>query len=374
MTVAGLFNVARKEFADHLTSRRFLVILGLFLIISTMGLYQGIQSYNQQLESYAEQMARLPAGEDIGWMPERPSVLNVFVFMASEIGTLGAILGIAMGFDLISREKETRSLKSLLSHPVYRDEIVNGKALGGVLALAFAMGAGFLVSLAVLLVFSIVPGVGELSAIALLGAVSVVYLLSFFAVALLMSTVSSESGNALIYSLVVFFTLAIMMSLIGGTLTTVIVGDPPEPPQMPYPMQDPAERVVYVGQSGASSTVSSSTVVEKVGPISEDKGEWQRYEEEMRAYWEKRRVISDAFNLASPQMNYMTIAMAIMNPHYVTYMDGATILPAPMPGEVEEPDLMEVLGSLWKNIAALFVFPAVFFGIAYGKFMRMDVR
>ncbi|MDI6719602.1 MAG: ABC transporter permease subunit [Methanomicrobiales archaeon] len=369
MTVAGLFNVARKEFADHLTSRRFLVILGLFLIISTMGLYQGIQNYNQQLESYAEQMARLPAGEDIGWMPERPSVLNVFMFMASEIGTLGAILGIAMGFDLISREKETRSLKSLLSHPVYRDEIVNGKALGGVLALAFAMGAGFLVSLAVLLIFSIVPGIGELSAIALLGAVSVVYLLSFFAVALLMSTVSSESGNALIYSLVIFFTLAVLMSLVGGTLTTVIVGDPPEPPDTPYPMPIPMERVVYAGQGAASSTV-----VEKVETIIEDKGEWQRYEEEMRAYWEKRRAISDAVNLVSPQVNYMTIAMAIMNPRYITYMDGATILPAPMPGGESEPDLMEVLGKLWKNIAALFVFPVVFFGVAYVKFMRMDVR
>ena len=33
MEAKGLFNVARKEFIDHLTSRKFIFILALFLII-----------------------------------------------------------------------------------------------------------------------------------------------------------------------------------------------------------------------------------------------------------------------------------------------------------------------------------------------------
>ena len=33
MEAKGLFNVARKEFIDHLTSRKFIIILALFLII-----------------------------------------------------------------------------------------------------------------------------------------------------------------------------------------------------------------------------------------------------------------------------------------------------------------------------------------------------
>jgi len=371
LTTTGLFNVARKEFADHLTSRRFLVILFLFLIISTMGLYEGIKSYNQQLESYTEQIQGLSAQDsEIGWMPERPSVMSIFMLMASQIGTLGAILGIAMGFDLISREKETRSLKSLLSHPVYRDEIINGKALGGTLALVFAMGAAFLASLAVLLIFSIVPGISELSAILLLGLVSAVYLLSFYAVALLMSTVSSDSGNALVYSLILYFSLAILMSLVGGTLSTMIVGDPPEPPEMPYPVQQQVVQVARAEVSGASSTV-----VESVGTLPADRGEWQQYEEESQIYWEKQRAITDAFNLVSPQMNYMMISMGITYPRYATIMSGSyssSLLSAPI--DEEPPGLMEVLGSMWKNIVALFVFPAVFFVAAYVKFLRMDIR
>ncbi|MCD6203269.1 MAG: hypothetical protein J7I99_02785 [Methanophagales archaeon] len=40
MEAKGLFNVARKEFIDHLTSRRFIFILALFLIISAVAMYQ----------------------------------------------------------------------------------------------------------------------------------------------------------------------------------------------------------------------------------------------------------------------------------------------------------------------------------------------
>ena len=370
MTAHALFNVARKELADHLTSRRFLVILALFLVISTMGLYQGITSYNQQLESYAEQMQRLPTADgEIDWMPERPSVLSVFLSLASQIGSLGAILAIAMGFDLVSREKETRSLKSLLSHPVFRDEVINGKALGGTLALVFAMGAAFVVALAVLLVFSIVPDLGELGAIVVFGIVSVVYLLAFFAVALLMSTISHESGNALIYSLIVFFTLAALMSTVGGTVADLAVGAPPEPPQSPYPVGRPVPLPIAEGDTKVG-------IVEGPGMTPEEMGEWNAYQEESRAFWERRMMITDAFNLASPQMNYMAISMAIVYPRIGTLSSYSYAYAVAVDGPLgtDASGLIEILGGLWKNIVALFVFPAIFFAVAYVKFMRMDVR
>ncbi|GEM_PF-4930676 len=43
---------------------------------------------------------------------------------------IGVVLGIAMGVDLVTREKESKSLKSLLAYPVFRDEMINGKAPG----------------------------------------------------------------------------------------------------------------------------------------------------------------------------------------------------------------------------------------------------
>ncbi|HOF96201.1 MAG TPA: ABC transporter permease subunit, partial [Methanoculleus sp.] len=175
MAFDRVLNVAKKEFSDHITSRRFIIILALFLVISTVSIHEGIELYNTRLEMYNEQLRQMTAGFEglyPGQMPEKPSIMLVFLFMMGYMTALGSILALAVGFDLVSKEKESRSLKSLLSHPVYRDEIINGKMLGGVGALGFAMALALALSLAMLLVFSVVPTLDEFAAILIFGAAS----------------------------------------------------------------------------------------------------------------------------------------------------------------------------------------------------------
>jgi ABC-2 type transport system permease protein len=119
MEAKGLFNVTRKEFIDHITSRKFILVLALFLIISAVAMEQGIGDYNNRLEDYKEQISQIDEGEE-GFhpMPRKPFILFIFQRLHFVMSLLGAILAIAIGFDLITREKERGSLKSLLSHPV----------------------------------------------------------------------------------------------------------------------------------------------------------------------------------------------------------------------------------------------------------------
>ncbi len=364
MAIDRLLNVARKEFSDHITSRRFIIILGLLLVISTISIYDGIEQYNNSLEAYTEQLRYMEEFDDPyrSWMPQKPSIMYVFISMMSYMAMLGGILAIAIGFDLVSKEKETRSLKSLLSHPVYRDEIINGKAVGGVGALGFAMALALALALAMLLVFSIVPTVEEFAAILIFGAVSLGFLLAYFAVALMMSTAAKESGNALIYTLVIFFAVSSLLPMFGSMAADTFAGDPPQPPETaPMPKE-----VVRTASEGYSVNTAAVSVVYG-GP---DNPEWKEYEEEMNTYVEKRRLINDITNLLSPQMNYYTVAMAVTNPHlssaiyYSSYRD--------VPEETE--GLAEALGRVWMNIAALIVFPSAFFAATYVKFMRMDIR
>lgn len=358
MEAKGMFNVARKESIGHLTSKKFIVILGLFLIISVLAMHQGISYYNQQLDTYKEQLAQIKDMEGlVGYMPEKPSIMLVFMFMSSYIMMLGAILAIAMGFDLVSKEKETKSLKSLLSCPVFRDAIINGKALGGTLALVFAMVTALLISLAVLLIFSIVPSMNELAAILVFGIVSIVFLLAYFAIALMMSTVSSDSGSALICTLVIFFILGSLLPIVGSTLAGIVAGEPPEPP-----------------------TVEIRDETNESGPIYKEVGEeeMRQYQEELREWSEKRKPITEAFNIISPNMNYQKIVFLITNPQiYSAVYEQSTPASGSMTinygGEVA-PGLLEVLEKVWKNILALTSFSVAFFAIAYIRFMRMDIR
>ena len=375
MALDRLLNVARKEFSDHITSRRFVIILALFLVISAIGMHTGIGSYNDRLESYNQQLQYMEesdvqikvVGPYAGWMPEKPSIMLIFNAMMAYMTTLGAVLAIAIGFDLVSKEKETRSLKSLLSHPVYRDEIINGKALGGIAALGFAMALALAISLAMLLLFSIVPTLEEFVAILLFGVISLGFLLAYFAIALTMSTVSRESGNALIYTLVIFFAVSTLLPVLGAMAGEALAGEMPEPPQT-APMPTPMGRTVTGTASGGSfTTTSSQSVVHRVneGPDPE----WQQYEEDMKAYIEKRLLINDVTNLLSPQMNYYKAAMAVTNPRM------AAMVSSPYgPTPEETPGLAEALSQVWMNIAALIVFPSVFFAAAYVGFMRMDIR
>lgn len=110
MALERLLNVARKEFSDHITSRRFIIILALFLVISAISIHEGIEQYNDNLESYNEQLQWMNDNDEyekIGWMPEKPSVMYIFMSMMSYMTGLGGILAIAIGFDLVSKEKET---------------------------------------------------------------------------------------------------------------------------------------------------------------------------------------------------------------------------------------------------------------------------
>jgi ABC-2 type transport system permease protein len=332
MEVKGLFNVVRKEFIDHLTSRKIILILALFLIISAVAMDQGIGDYNERLENYKEQISQVDEKEGPHTMPRKPSIMLIFQRMSMPMAILGAILGIMMGFDLITREKESRTLKSLLSHPVYRDEIINGKAVGGILALVFAVGIAFLILFAMLLLFSIVPDMDESWRIVLFGAVSILFFLTYFSIALMGSTVSKDSGRALMCALIITFVISLGVPLVGEVLSERVVEEPPQLPENQY---------------------------------RNDKEAQQRYNEEIRVCWEKRGAIEDAINTLTPVFNYFEVSSVVLygatGEIWHRYSSSVTA------GE-------DVLEKIWKNIFALIILPIVFFAIAYIKFMRMDIR
>jgi ABC-2 type transport system permease protein len=334
MTAERVFIVAGKEFTDHFTSRKFLVILALLLMLALLGMHQGIDQYNQDLEAYNQQLqAAGDAAGPAGMMPERPSILLIFQQLENSLIVFGGVLAIATGADLVSKERESRSLKSLLSHPVYRDEVINGKALGGMAALGVALAVAFTLTFAVLLVFSIVPTADEVVAVLIFWLASFLFMLAFFALALALSVAVKESGHAVVYGLTLFFAFTYLLQMFGMVLAGAVAGDIPERPEMPVTVDgrpvDEAAWKAYQEESG-------------------------QYIEEMEVYQSKQQFVTDTVYLFSPLMTYNTVASTVA-------------YPSELPPE-------EAADRIWRNFAALIAFPSVFFAIAYVKFMRMDIR
>jgi len=367
MTRNGLTTIAAKEFFDHLHSRKFLLIFGILLIVAIVGMIGGISEYNKNLEDYNKHQSTIDSPLS-SYMAEKPSILSVFSSVATYLVFVGGILGIAMGFDLVSKEKESKSLKILLSHPVYRDEVINGKALGGIAALAGALFVVLFIALATLLIYGIVPDGNELILIGIFGLASFLLIFAYFAIALFMSTAMDESGSALIYTMIIFIALsALIPTLASTTVTELVIGNPPElPRELIDQMQHPANAT-----EGAGITV---TFADKG-----NNGAWDEFSEKMQAYSEKRQMVYSTLALFSPTMNYDAIASAVTKQYSSTATvigsRGSTTTTAAFSvGTSGDVGLEDLLYPIIASMIALLLFPVVFFGLAYVRFMRLDVR
>lgn len=365
MAQGRLVTVAKKELFDHLKSRKFLLIFGILFVVAIVGMIGGITEYNKALDNYNKHQSTIDSPLS-SYMAEKPSILSVFASVATYLVFVGAILGIAMGFDLVSKEKESKSLKILLSHPVYRDEVINGKALGGIAALAGAPFVVLFIALATLLVYGIVPDGSELVLIGIFAAVSFLLIFSYFAIALFMSTVMDESGSALIYTIIVFIVLSVLVpTLANDTVMESVVGSQPE---LPQELLDQMQRSVTNATEGGGFSV---TVANKGGS-----GAWDEYNERVQAYWEKRQMVKDTFALFSPTMDYQSVTSTItstMTPAFVLSA-GNGVATAFSVSSGETTSVEDIFGKILANLVALLLFPAVFFGLAYVRFMRLDVR
>lgn len=381
----GLTNIVRKEFIDHIRSGKFIIVFLIFLLLSAYSLHEGINMYHDALDRYKEHIERIEDAEDDigmpippgtvrvpggwiheGWMPERPSPLYAFMWMRMAMPVLGAILAVVMGFDLISKERQDRTLKTLLSHPIYRDEIINGKAIAGLLVIILAIGMTFGISLAMLLISDIVPTIGEFVNIALFGIISVILLLSFFAIALMSSVLFKNSGSSIMFAFGIILVISLILPAIAPFAAEMIVGPEPEPPAMP-PMRPPMRPPPDERQEGDDRVPEMPEF--KIDPFADE--EWAEWRRESEAYWERKRPITEAFAILSPATHFEKISTAL------DIGMGGMMGMIHIPGDdipVEDPDIFDRLYAVWMNILALFVIPAIFFAIAYTKFMKLDIR
>jgi len=361
--MAGISVVAKKEFLDHVMGWKFLLILAILMIISLLAIYQGVESYNENLERYKEGMVEIEEHPEVmppGWMPEKPSILFVFQMMSMlYFGILGAILAIAIGFNLISGEKESGSLKSLLSHPVFRDTIINGKALGGMGALGFAMLVMTLLSIGILMMLGIMPTGDEFVRILVFMGFTLLFMFSFFAIALMCSTIAKNSTRAITYTLVIFIVISAVMPTAGMFVGMHLAGDMPEYPGMSR--QD-------INEAEGEDISKEEQIEEQIEEQERIQEEWQ---EEMQEYGKKVMRVREMFSIADPKSNFDKVSSAVLDPTFEPLRGFFGL-----GGEESraETSILEALGMVWKNLLVLLVFPVVMFAIAYIKFMRMDIR
>ena len=193
--------IAQKEFADRLYSPSFKMLLGIFtLILLSMSIEYGINGYNIF---------------EFGFL-DIAQVITLFI----------PILGIALGIDSVVREKNSKSLNTLLTHPVFRDNIISGKIIGGLGALIFVVFISVIASIGILLILTgIDVGFSELNRILIFSLLTFLYLSGFFAFSLLISIISKSSESSFISGLIVWINLVLIFGAIVTAASSIITGE-----------------------------------------------------------------------------------------------------------------------------------------------------
>ncbi len=212
-----MLTIFRKELADHFSSSRFVI---LFALIAMVGL---VTTY----------MVGNNLREDLAGMT-RPSYVFLMLFtstgqffsLAQFIAFFGPLIGLVMGFDAINRERNQGTLAKLVSQPIFRDAVINGKFLAGVVTVAVMLTSiVLLISGLGLLMIGVAPGVEEAARIAAYLAISIVYVSFWLGLSILFSiffrSVATSSLAAVACWIFFAFFVAFGANLLAGAAAPV---------------------------------------------------------------------------------------------------------------------------------------------------------
>ena len=215
----GLLVMYRKELEDHFSSARFILLLTVILMVSLVTTYMVGSGLRRELEGFA-----------------KPSLVFLLLFtftgplfsLAQFIAFFGPLIGMILGFDAISRERAARTLSKLLSQPIYRDAVINGKFLAGLTTIGLMLLAIILlISGMGLWLLGVVPGWEEVGRLAVYLVISIVYIGFWLAVAILFSILFRGMATSALASLALWIFLAFFMAL-GASLAADVIS--PVPP------------------------------------------------------------------------------------------------------------------------------------------------
>jgi len=213
----GWITIAGKEFADHLLSVRLYVLLIVLGIAALIPLYFAAE----QIRSVAANASITPAVFLYLFQlsPEGVPILRVDLW----VGISAPLLGVAFAFDAVNGERHEGTLPRLLSQPIHRDDVINGKFAAGLAAISTALLAVVLVISGVgLLRLGIVPASSEIIRVALWLLTTILYVAFWLAFGLLLSVVIRRAATS---ALVAFGTwLFVAVPFFGPFLISFISG------------------------------------------------------------------------------------------------------------------------------------------------------
>lgn len=202
-----MVTIIRKELADYFSSIRCFILFLLVFLVGTAGLYAAWQGIRSSLTDSSFVFLRLFTSSVEGGVPALISMLALIV----------PVIGIALGFDAINSERSGGTLSRLLAQPIYRDSVINGKFLAGLVTLTIMVSSVVMIVGGYgLRMIGVPPTAEEIIRIFLYVVFTIIYGAFWMAVSVLFSVLFRRVATSLMSSVAVwlffgfFYTLLIV--------------------------------------------------------------------------------------------------------------------------------------------------------------------
>lgn len=196
----GLMTVFEKELADHLTSWRFIILFAIVFVVGVVAIYLDAQYIRQEVVEARFVFLKLYTTSGQG--------VPLFMFF---ITFFMPIVGIILGFDAINSERSSGTLSRLLSQPIYRDAVINGKFLAGVVTIAVMMtGLMMLVAGMGLRVIGVPPSSEEALRLMLFLIMTIIYGAFWLGLGILFSVLFQRVATSALASIAIWLFFSFM--------------------------------------------------------------------------------------------------------------------------------------------------------------------
>jgi ABC-2 type transport system permease protein len=320
----GWLVVAAKEFADHVLSVRF------FVLLLVLGLAAGIPLYlaTDRIHSLASQVSGLQAVFIALFIvgPQDVSIFGLDVSVQGFVGLAAPLLGIAFAFDAVNGERSQGTLPRLVAQPIHRDDVINGKFVASLAAITLVLAAIVLLIAGFgMLRLGIVPTGSELLRLVVWFIVTVAYIAVWLAFGLLLSVVVQRAATAALIG----FGAWLGIAMFGRFLLNLLLS--------------------------AVAPITGGTAVDQA------LGLYQVHAFVLRLL---------------PTTLYAEASSVLLNPALTATSTPATLGQLTQ-AQQQIPTLLSLDQSLllvWPHVVALVALTVVCFAVAYIRFMRQEVR
>ncbi|MHB8085024.1 MAG: ABC transporter permease [Dehalococcoidia bacterium] len=314
--MTGLKEILWKELSDCFNSKRFVVLFLLIYIAGIATVYIASQNIRTSVDESTKYIfLNLFTTSSSNNPFSFPLFMSIFI----------PIIGIALGFDAVNSERVSGNLSRLLAQPVYRDDVINGKFLAGVIMMALMIFSRvILVSGLGLRMIGVPPQAEEILRLFTFIVISILYGAFWMSLAILFSVLFKKTSTSALTSIAIWMFLFLFGSLIAALIAGAILHTNTQTASV-------TDIVQFDSLFRMLSRISPSTL----------------YTESIQS------ILVPAMGTSSPTMMIIGI------------YSGLT--PRPLP-------LTQSLLIVWPQIVSLIALTAVCFAIAYIKFMREEIR